>query len=220
MGLFESKFGSGKKKYLELLRSTRVLENTNEETVFLEIKFPEIDYPVSKLIYSNDLSEIIVNRFLKYNNTPDFSGSDWKNKGGLNFPGPFYTGESDTCGTGIVESPNNVIIDEDGMEHVMIQPRNKDELEELWNAAATEVFGSYYCDGNNFWTVELVKDWWGNRMRIIKRLSHYSISNNNQGQEKTYLSYLRNEAELDLRKYCFFLENGYYPSDENLPELY
>ena len=29
----------------------------------------------------------------------------WLNKHPFNFPGPFYTGESDTCGTGICQAP-------------------------------------------------------------------------------------------------------------------
>jgi len=219
MRLFESRFKAGKKKYLDLLRSKKVPKSIPEKEEYLDIEFPEIDFPISKLIYSNNITEIEVNRCLKYMENSDCGGSDWTNKGELNFPGPFYTGETDSCGTGICESPNNVILDEYAMEHVIIQPRNKKELLEIWDAAAVEVFGSYYCDGNKFWTVELVKNWWKNRFGIIKRLNNYELINLNEGQEKIYLSYLKNEAEIDLRKYCFFLDNGYYPSNEKLPEL-
>jgi hypothetical protein len=43
----------------------------------------------------------------------------------------------------------------------------------------------------------------------------------NQGQAQHYIDYLNGEAEMDLRRYCYFLENGIYPLNEQaiLPEL-
>ena len=179
----------------------------------------EIEKPIGELIYQVDLNENLINDYLGRESGSDFDGSGWPEKGGLNFPGPFYTGESDSCGTGIIESPNNVVFDENCMEYVMIQPRNKVELIQLRSASAVEVFGSYYCDGNKFWTVELVKNWWKNRNDIFEHLKHDELVKMNCNQEKRYKYYLENEALMDLRRYCFFLESGVYPSDEKLPEI-
>lgn len=179
----------------------------------------ELDIEIARLIYQKDLDENTINTFLNFGPDSDCGESGWSVKGELNFPGPFYTGESDTCGTGIIESPNNVIFDENCMEYVMIQPRTKAELLQLWNAGAVEVFGSYYCDGNKHWTVQLVRNWWSRRNEIFEHLKNEELIRMNCNQEKRYKYYLENYAELDLRKYCFFLENGFYPNNEKLPEL-
>lgn len=180
---------------------------------------PELTKSISELIYQKELTENIINTHLNLKTDSDYGGSGWPVKGILNFPGPFYTGTTDSCGTGIIESPNNVIFDENYMEHVMIQPRNEVELLNLWNAGAVEVFGSYYCDGNKHWTVTLVKNWWVNKYEIVEHLKNNALIKLNCNQEKRYIHYLENFAELDLRKYCFFLENGFYPTNEKLPEL-
>lgn len=180
---------------------------------------PELEKEILALIYQKDLEEGVINAFLDFGFDSDYGGSGWSEKGELNFPGPFYTGESDTCGTGICESPNNVISDENSMEYVMIQPRTKLELLQLWNAGAVEVFGSYYCDGNKHWTIQLVRDWWSNREGILEHLKNEELIKMNYNQEKRYKHYIENYAALDLRKYCFFLENGFYPTNEKLPQL-
>ncbi len=182
-------------------------------------EIPELDRPIAELIYRFDLNEKIIDKYLDFGNDSDYSDSAWSAKGELNFPGPFYTGESDTCGTGIIESPNNVIFNKDCTEFVMIQPRNKNELLQLWNAGAVEVFGSYYCDGNKHWTLEKVKNWWENKNDILKQLENEELIKMNCNQEKRYRHYIDNFAEMDLRKYGFFLENGFYPSNESLPEI-
>lgn len=187
---------------------------------WVDNKIPELTKSISELIYQKGLTEDIINTYLNFKTGSDYSGSGWSDKGALNFPGPFYTGTTDSCGTGISESPNNVIFDKNCMEHVMIQPRNDIELLNLWNAGAVEVFGSYYCDGNQHWTVSLVKNWWGDRHDIYEDLKNHELIKLNCNQEKRYIHYLENFAELDLRKYCFFLENGFYPMDEKLPELH
>jgi hypothetical protein len=186
---------------------------------WVENKIPELVKEITGLIYQKDLDDNVINTFLNFGSDSDYGDSGWSVKGELNFPGPFYTGESDTCGTGIIESPNNVIFDENCMEHVMIQPRTKVELLQLWNAGAVEVFGSYYCDGNKYWTVQLVRIWWSNRNEILDHLKNEKLIKMNCNQEKRYRHYLENYAELDLRKYCFFIENGFYPTNEKLPEV-
>ena len=182
-------------------------------------EIPEVDRSVAELIHQLDLNEELINRYLNFDNGSDFCMSDWKAKEELNFPGPFYTGESDTCGTGIMEAPNNVIFDENCLEFVMIQPRNKNELLQLWNARSVEVFGAYYCDGNKHWTLEKVKNWWSNKNDILEHLKNEDLIKMNYNQEKRYRHYIEHYAEMDLRKYGFFLEHGFYPSNEPLPEI-
>ena len=186
---------------------------------WLNNEIPEVDSSIAELIYQFDLNEEIIDKYLNFGNDSDCGNSAWDAKEELNFPGPFYTGESDTCGTGIIESPNNVIFNEDCMEFVMIQPRNKMELLQFWNAGAVEVFGSYYCDGNKHWTLEKVKSWWANKNDILEHLENEELIKMNCNQEKRYRYYIENFAEMDLRKYGFFLENGFYPSNESLPEM-
>ncbi len=188
-------------------------------TSWVNNEIPELDKTIVKLIHQKELKDTTINLFLDFCLDSDFSGSGWSKKGELNFPGPFYTGETDTCGTGIIESPKNVILDENCMEYVMIQPRNKTELLQLWNAGAAEVFESYYCDGNKYWTVQLVKNWWSNKNEILQHLKNDELIKVNCNQEKRYIYYLEKLAEMDLRKYCFFLDNGFYPINEKLPEL-
>jgi len=74
---------------------------------------PIPDKIVNEFIYQHGLNENTINNFLTYRHESDFGGSGWNEIGKLNFPGPFYTGETDTCGTGMVEAPNNIIVDED-----------------------------------------------------------------------------------------------------------
>ncbi len=190
------------------------------ENSWVDNDIPKVEKVISDLIYDRELSKSKIDLFLDFDNNSDFGGSEWSNRGELNFPGPFYTGETDTCGTGIIEAPNNVVFNEYCMEFVMIQPRNKTELLQVWNAGAVEVFGSYYCDGNKYWTIDKVKNWWARKDYLLECLENEELIEMNCNQEKRYRYYLENFAEIDLRKYCFFLDNGSYPNEEVLlPEI-
>lgn len=107
----------------------------------------------SRSIDTTKLKEYIDDvRFLNYG---EFREINW-----LNTPGPIYTTWTDNCGTGQVEAMNNVGSDEDYHEIIFKQPFTKQELEETLAAAACDPFGSYYFDGNENWTTELINDWW------------------------------------------------------------
>ncbi len=181
----------------------------------------DISQDIIDIIYSKDLTSQKIQEFINTEVDLDMSGSFWEEKEILNFPGPFYTGETDTCATGIIEAPKNVIFNNYCQEFVMIQPRNKLELIELSNAGAVEVFGAYYCDGNQHWTTQGVKDWWKVKDDIINLLQDPELIENNCNQNLRYTAYLKGKAHNDLRCYCFFLEHGYYPNDIRLtlPEL-
>jgi hypothetical protein len=151
--------------------------------------------------------------FLDYNH--------WSKKHPFNFPGPFYVGESDTCDTGPTWAPANVARDKHACEYLFKQPTSYYELLCVLNAAAIEVFDSYSSNGNDFWTVESCKSWWQNRAWLVRELARKEVVEMNQGQAQHYIDYLNGEAEMDLRRYCYFLENGIYPLNEQaiLPEL-
>jgi len=139
----------------------------------------------------------------------------WQKRHPFNFPGPFYTGESDTCGTGDAEAPLNVMYDSYCCEYIFKQPKTYSELLCVIDAAAVEVFDSYSCNGNTHWTVDLCKQWWMQKSDLIEQLNHPEIKKMNGGREQLYIKYLNSEAELDLRQYCYFLDNGRFPTNES-----
>ncbi|GAB3635590.1 hypothetical protein GCM10027422_11800 [Hymenobacter arcticus] len=149
-------------------------------------------------------------------NNACLDNSHWLTKNYLNFPGPFYTGESDTCGTGDGEAPANVLYDADYCEYVFEQPQNFAEFLCVLDAAAVEVLDSYSCDGNDHWTVALCREWWRGKPEIVRRLSTPAFQKTNGSRTQLYVDYLNGTAETDLRRYCYFLENGDYPTTEEV----
>lgn len=147
--------------------------------------------------------------------------SYWHERNPLNFPGPFYAGQTDTCGTGPCEAENNILVDDNGQEFIFRQPANMQELLEVVNAGLVEVFSSYSCDGNNHWTYSLCKEWWYTRHDVTAEFRKADASKLNGRRTKLWDDYLLGEAGTDLRRYCYFLENGYYPAacDVHLPPL-
>ena len=177
-------------------------------------------------LYRPDIDTIIRQEIIpfKYPGSKNINFLDydhWLKKHPFNFPGPFYTGESDTCGTGDSEAPNNVMYDEYCCEYIFKQPQTFAEFLCVVDAAAVEVFDSYSCDGNTHWTYQKCKEWWRDKTQILNELTKPEIRKVNGERLQLYFDYLNDSAELDLRKYCFFLENGSYPTDNvrSLPEL-
>lgn len=153
------------------------------------------------------------NHFLDYDH--------WMKKHPFNFPGPFYTGESVTCGTGDSNAPDNIMYDSYCCEYIFKQPQTFAEFLGVIDAAGVEAFDSYSCNGNNHWTYQKCKDWWKNKQQLLNELKTPEIRKVNGSRIQMYIDYLNGNAETDLRKYCYFLENGLYPvSDtEKLPQL-
>lgn len=152
-----------------------------------------------------------IERFLWPKQTASLDKSYWHEKNPLNFPGPFYTGETDSCGTGPVEAPANVLLDAECHEFIFRQPINMFELLEVVNAGLVEVLDSYSCDGNDHWTYPLCKEWWRNRHDITAELRKPRAAEFNKRWTKLWDHYLQGDAETDLMRYCYFLEHGYYP---------
>ncbi|WP_426490341.1 hypothetical protein [Hymenobacter sp. 102] len=193
-----------------------------QKSIFL----PEQYGDFTAFLYRPDFDEFIRKEFLpalKPDN-PHLQFLDhnhWPNKHPFNFPGPFYTGESDTCGTGICEAPDNVANNDYSQEFVFRQPQNYPQLLRLLDAAAVEVLDSYAANGNACWTYAACRDWWRNRPELLAALSDPATIRSNYGQAEAYAAYLAGDAETDLRRYCYFLENGQYPATANtaLPPL-
>jgi hypothetical protein len=78
----------------------------------------------------------------------------------LNTPGPIYTTQTDNCGTGQPEAPNNVGGDENYYEFIFKQPFNEKELLEVKSSAEVDPLSGYYIDGNKYWTKEKIIEWW------------------------------------------------------------
>jgi len=145
----------------------------------------------------------------------------WQEKHPFNFPGPFYSGASDSCGTGQCQAPGNVMHDAYCQEYVFRQPTTYFEFLGVVDAAAVEVLDSYSSNGNDRWTYPECKTWWRNRALLLSSLTKEELVEMNSGQAQLYIDYLNGEAEMDLRRYCYFLENGVYPTTATvvLPEL-
>lgn len=140
----------------------------------------------------------------------------WHEKHVLNFPGPIYTEVTDNGGAGEC-APENIMVDQEGCEYVFRQPRNYTQLVAVVLAAGLDPLNAYGSDGNKHWNYELVKSWWQNRAEWISQLMDpLVIKHNGADIVQLYIDYLNSDAELDLRRYCFFLLNNYYPAEDNM----
>lgn len=207
---------------LEAYIAQHLADTDKESTRLLERYGPDF----TAFLYRPNLDLFIRQEILPFRNpawkNADFLDNDhWAQRHPFNFPGPFYTGESDTCGTGNPEAPYNILFDSYTCEYVFRQPQTYIEFLCVLDAAAIEVFDSYSCNGNNYWTYQKCKEWWSGKSDLLNKLNGAEIRKANGEDIRYYIDYLNSAAETDLRKYCYFLENGYYPTDEtiHLPEL-
>jgi hypothetical protein len=98
----------------------------------------------------------------------------------------------------------------------------------FWTGS-NKTWAGWACDGDDHWTTELVRDWWGDRARldewIDRKLTEWAASENEQENEvlgglRDYAPYVAGDLELTLRRYCFWLNERRSPvADELLPEL-
>jgi hypothetical protein len=172
----------------------------------------------NSFFYWPDLEERIKQEIIPFHikcpkgECPLFKFDHWKQKHPFNFPGPFYSGYSDTCGTGDTEAPDNVLYDDCTQEYVFRQPANYLEFICVIDAAWVEVLDSYSCDGNVHWTYEKCKDWWKAKFDLVHKLQQPEIIKvNGLKRVSLYIDYLNTTAQTDLQRYCYFLENGSYP---------
>ncbi|MCY2962337.1 MAG: ferredoxin [Planctomycetota bacterium] len=146
-----------------------------------------------------------------------FFRSAFSKRNPLNIPGPFYGAETDTCETGIAEAPHNVLLDPLGQEFVFMQPRGADELQDIISAAICECFVGYGADGDDHWTLTLIREWWRSRLDLL------ALSTKTKGLAESRCRWeriLSGEGEAYLREYAFLVENGRLSSDmDALPEI-
>ena len=117
----------------------------------------------------------------------------WSTKHPFNFPGPFYTGDSDTCGTGVLEAPRNVMNDAACHEYVFRQPTTYAECLSVLYAGAVETLDSYAANGNERWTYQQCRTWWRTREQLVSSLTTEQVLHMNEGQAQQYLTYLQGE---------------------------
>jgi hypothetical protein len=161
---------------------------------------------------------------------PD-DGKKWAEKHWLNVPGPFYTGQTDTCWTGRMSAPRHVLYGGKYYnEFVYRQPKTRADVECVFAAAQDDPFDGYEFDGDARWTPEAVRAWWRERDRVEEHMlalidewstadAHPAMLEAAEGA-RDFLAYVSGELEADLRAYIFRLEQGHYPlPGDLLPHL-
>ena len=171
----------------------------------------------------------------QYPPAPDWLRGTWNEKNWLNVPGPIYGAETDTCCTGAVVAPANVLYDGRGQEFVWKQPQNSVELNCVIEAAWNDPLGGYNVDGDDHWTHELVTEWWLDRRQIRQWItdavaaspvraqgaSQAGLSDDVTPIALNYADYLASqELEHYLRRYLFLLQERRAPGmNDSLPGL-
>jgi hypothetical protein len=155
---------------------------------------------------------------------------EWGSRDWRNVPGPFYGAETDSCWMGRDIAPRHVVYEDGfGSEVVFRQPQNPAEVHLVLTAAWNDPFGGYACDGDDHWTLDLVREWWADRERLAAWIDdlgrRWSVSERADERENArglsdYANYVDHGLETYLREYAFWLENrrARMPG-EPLPEL-
>ncbi len=147
----------------------------------------------------------------------DFFQPAFAKRNPLNVPGPFYGADTDTCWTGPHEAPRNVLLDPNGQEFVFRQPADAAELRDVLSAALCECFCGYGADGDDNWTLPLIRDWWRTR---FDRLAPAEAARGDPGSVRQWHRLLSGKAEDYLRAYAFFVQERRLPADGDiLPEV-
>jgi len=155
---------------------------------------------------------------------------EWADRDWRNVPGPFYGAQTDSCWMGREVAPEHVVYeDQCGSEVVYRQPRNASEVQLVLTAAWHDPFGGYAADGDEHWTLDLVREWWSDRGRLAAWIdglqrrwsaSERADERDNAAGLRDFARYLEGQLEQDLRDYGFWLDNRRRPRpDETLPHL-
>ncbi|MFE7717833.1 ferredoxin [Nocardia rhizosphaerihabitans] len=147
----------------------------------------------------------------------DYLRGRWDERDWRNVPGPFYGANTDSCWVGRLIAPDHVVYEDgNGSEVVFRQPCNARETRLLLSAAWADPYCGYAYNGDDHWTLELIRDWWADRARLAEWLSElereWSVHDRDQEREaaqglRAYSSYLHNGLETSLQNYAFWLDN-------------
>jgi hypothetical protein len=127
-------------------------------------------------------------------------------------------------------APDHVVYEDELFgEIVYRQPRNAGELHLLLSAAWADPFSAYAADGDDHWTLDLVREWWAGRGRLVAWIDNVQgrWSRSERADERdnavglgNFARYLADGLEADLRDYGFWLDNRRPPlPHETLPHV-
>jgi hypothetical protein len=169
-------------------------------------------------------------RFLHPEPPSEWFAGVWSERHRFNVPGPFYGAETDTCCCGPLEAPDNVLVDDLGMEFIWRQPQDPAQLTQVISAAWCDPFSGYGWDGDAYWTTEAIRDWWADRGEISewvdRQLRDRTLTSSAYSQDRAttaslrqFRSYFSTSLDSDLREYLFFVEEHRSASDGELLPL-
>jgi hypothetical protein len=144
-------------------------------------------------------------REMGYDPKDGFS-NQWNQKNWRNVPGPFYAAETDTCLTGRQEAPNNILYDETGQEFIFRQPCTEQELYQVVQAAYTDPFIGYGCDGNDRWSSRDVREWWRRRTELLNWIVEQL--RNPESESRAHVNYVEQNQVSSLRDFEQFVGTG------------
>jgi hypothetical protein len=166
--------------------------------------------------------------FSLHHGSGPFTG-DWAAIHWMNTPGPIYGAATDTCGTGPLIAPNNIMHDSDGQEVVFRQPVNDYELRQVLQAADADPFGGYGANGNDYWSYPLIKEWWKRHAERTALINQWYRQQLALQDTKNYpyftglarwKTYVQDDLYVYLQVYTFFLEKRRVPTHrDRLPVI-
>ncbi|MFD6106767.1 ferredoxin, partial [Nocardia salmonicida] len=153
----------------------------------------------------------------------------WEQRDWRNVPGPMYGTITAACLAGRPIAPHHILnLDGDVSEVIFRQPANEIEVQRVLSGAWTDPFSGYASDGDDHWTLELIREWWAGRYQVIEWIDNpapWLIADDAFGRDnakgmRDYREYIHSGLELHLRNYAFWLENGRSVlSGESLPKI-
>lgn len=182
------------------------------------------------------ISHLVGHRYLGPRSIPAaesiFCFGKWEERNWRNVPGPIYGAMTDNCWVGRGSAPRHILYggdDDCEQEFLYRQPRTLHELLEVLDGAWQDPWGGWACDGDEHWTLGLVREWWRERARveewIQRKVTEWADVRYEQTRDavvglRDYSNYLRGDLERHLRAYAFWLEERRCPDlSDALPAL-
>lgn len=102
----------------------------------------------------------VAQKLTKYAIDNELNQSDFDNKDWLNTPGPLYTTNKNTYGSGYIIAQHNIAFNSAMNQVIFKQPLNKKESDKTILALELDDFEGYYFDGNCCWNKDNILAWW------------------------------------------------------------